>query len=269
MKTLITIDWDFFCPEKPEWDLGHQESLMFLKMLWGGRIGLLNEMKTDGNELIFWDWIRKKVNIDRAPMFVSDSHCFAYNLLKGVDRVISFDAHHDCWEGDSLGVDKSERGVFCHNWLREWLGGSRRRKATWVAPIWLGEDCPLPEGVERLEKKIWSQFTDLDIEGSVVVHVCRSGCWVPPWLDKAFLAFLKRSGRGLERMAVQQVGDWNPLAERWTEKDFQEILAQEENIKRVCDGMKKCHSPALRQPQIRTGEMSSRNFLDYKVEQKV
>lgn len=258
MKTLITIDFDFYMPENPEWDIGHQESLVFLKMVWGTRIGLMDKMKTDGSERIFWDWLKKRVDIGKAPMFVSDSHCCAYNLLRGVNRVISFDAHHDCWECDSLGVDKSAHGIYCHNWLREWLEGSRSRKAVWVAPRWLDKECGVPRGVDKLEKRVWSQFTDLGVEGSVIVHVCRSGCWVPPWLDKAFLGFLTASGRGFERMTVQQGGEWNPLAERWSEKDLRDVLEQEAEIQQV-----------FKKSGMVTGTISSRNFLDYKVEQKV
>jgi hypothetical protein len=258
MKTLITIDFDFFMPEDPALDIGHQESLAFLKMLWASRIGLMDKLSLDGKELVFWDWLKKRVDVSKAPMFVSDSHCYAYNLLKDVNGVISFDAHHDCWEGDSLGVDKSEKGIYCHNWLRAWLEGSKKRQAVWVATVWLDKECGVPEGIGRLERRVWSQFTDLGIEGSVIVHICRSGCWVPPWLDKAFLGFLRASGRGFERMVVLQDGEWSPLAERWSEKDLQDALAQEAKIQQ-----------AFKKMGMAIGTISSRNFLNYKVEQRV
>ena len=53
VKTLLTIDFDMFVPEKPEWDIGHNESRIYLKMLWGTRVYLMDLMKTDGNEVVF------------------------------------------------------------------------------------------------------------------------------------------------------------------------------------------------------------------------
>jgi hypothetical protein len=210
VKTLITIDFDFYVPERPEWDLGHSESLLFLKMLWASRAGLIDEMKTDGNEKTFWKWLGGQVNLKKnVPFYVSDSHCFAYALLDDVDRVITFDAHHDCWAD-------SAKGVYCHNWLRVWLEGGKGRKAMWVKPGWLGAECTLPEDMaKKVKVETYTEGLDLGLEGSTIVHICRSGCWVPPWLDKAFLGFLRASGRGLGDMTVQQDGEWNPMAERW------------------------------------------------------
>lgn len=228
MKTLVSIDFDMFVPEKPEWDFGHRESLMYLKMLWATRVGLINEMKTTGSEIEFWEQF-KDVKF-RMPTWVSDSHSYAYTLLAGVSRVVLFDAHHDCWEGDSLGVDKEDQGVYCHNWLRVWLEGGKGRKAVWVKPGWQ-DACTLPKDMKkRVEVVTYSKGMDLGLQGSVGLHVCRSGCWVPPWLDKAFLAFVGASARGLEGIRVLQNGEWNPMTERWSKKDLDNALVAEAQI---------------------------------------
>jgi hypothetical protein len=57
-------------------------------------------------------------------------------------------------------------------------------------------------------------------------------------------------------MAVLQDGEWNPLAERWTEKDLQDVLAQEAKVQQALNKM-------------RIGTINSSNFLNCKVEQKV
>jgi hypothetical protein len=225
IKTLVSIDFDFFVPELPEWDFGHRESLMFLKMLWASRVSLINKMKTDGNEVGFWEQF-KNVKFDYFK-WVSDSHSHAYNLLNGVSRVVMFDAHHDCWEADSLGIDKKDKNVYCDNWLRAWLEGGKGRNALWVKPGWQ-DACDLPKDMAKRVKVVtYSKGLDLVLEGSVELHICRSGCWVPPWLDKAFLAFLKASKKGLKDVRVLQDGEWNPIAERWSEKELEKIKAGE------------------------------------------
>lgn len=246
MKTLLTVDFDFFVPERPEWDFGHQESLLYLNVLWGSRFGYIDDMKTDGNEVGFW----QAMDIEPTqPVWVSDSHIYAYNLTQGVNRVVLFDAHHDCWHGDSLGVDKTDRSIYCHNWLREWLRKGKKRTALWVRPEWQ-EACVLPEDMKgRVDVEVWRKGLDLGLGGPVVTHICRSGCWVPPWLDKSFTGFV---GDLTSRPCVMQEGDWNPMKERWTEDDFASFR---ENDRKFQEMRVKCIL------------MNSRNFLNCKVEQ--
>jgi hypothetical protein len=256
MKTLLTVDFDFFVPEKPEWDFGHQESLLFLKMLWTSRMGMLDKMRTDGNEHGFWQQFAG-VKFT-GPTWVSDSHSYAYSLLKGVSRVVLFDAHHDCWEGDSLGVDKSERRIMCHNWLREWLMGGKNRKVTWVKPAWQ-DACTLPKDMKGKVKVItYSKGMELGLEGSVAAHICRSGCWVPPWLDKAFLAFVDGFVTTLSRgiPIPMQDGEWNALKERWTEKDLQAAIEYEKTVRK-------------QMKEMTIGTINAGSFLNCKVEQGV
>ena len=196
---------------------------------------------------------------------MSDSHCFAHSLLDGVDRVISFDAHHDCWDIDN----NSKNEVFCDNWLRHWIKAKKKNKAVWVRPDWLDKDAlTLPSDLKsRVEVMNYSKVGNLGLEGSVIVHVCRSGCWVPPWLDKAFLGFLKASGRPVEHMSVLQDGEWNPMVERWSEDKLKQVIAEEENIKRMRDEMMRVRSPALyRSEVVKIGTMKSSDFVNGKVE---
>ena len=253
VKTLVTVDWDFFVNERPEWDMGHRENLLFLKMLWSTRGGLVDKMVTSGDEDGFWSRLREELAVSGKgrllePLWVSDSHCYAYSLLEGVSRVVLFDAHHDCWTGEN-------GQVMCDNWLRTWLKGSSRRKATWVRPPWLNAKvCRLPEDMEgRVEAVTYGKGMELALEGLVAVHACRSGCWTPPWLDKAFLGFLEGFGNGLEGCCRLQEGEWDPMAERWTEKDLAEALDGEAKVRSMVAGM-------------RTGSVPSGNFLNARVE---
>jgi hypothetical protein len=106
-----------------------------------------------------------------------------------------------------------------------------------------------------VEVVTWHKGLDLGLKGSVVTHICRSGCWVPPWLDKAFLGFVEASTGSLRKAIPMQDGDWNPLKERWTAQDFENQL---ENEKKVQEIMK-----------TKLISVNSEKFLNCKVEQQV
>lgn len=248
VKTLLTVDWDYFVPEDPLYDLGHSESLAFLDMMWRSRFGLMDKITTNGAEKGFWKALGT-FGKGTALTYVSDSHMYAYGLLSGIDHVLIVDAHHDCWHEDSLGVEKDEGRVYCHNWLRVWLSKSRKRSATWLVPAWSDGRFSLPEDMKGRVEVIRSieKWGDKPIDR---VHVCRSGCWTPPWLDRKFIEFVEDRGGMPIR---QQEGPWDPLKERWTEEDLAEVRTRETTLQAALKGMK-------------VGIMSSFLFQEAKVE---
>ena len=219
MRTLISIDWDFHVPEDLFWDLGHRENLFFLHMVWSLRMGLYAKIKTSGTEKNLWDWLRARVNLDGRMLAVSDSHASAYSLAEDVDHVTLIDAHHDCWVG------QDSKGIYCDNWLRQWLKGDKKRRILWVMPRWQTKAFELPHDVkQRIDVVEFSEDLKLSGTSSRFVHVARSGCWTPPWLDDAFLDFLKGFGRPLKEALVMQDGDWNPLKRRWDKETLERSL---------------------------------------------
>jgi len=219
LKTLLTIDWDYFVPENPEFDLGHAEAPIFLDMMWRGRFGLLDHIRANGAEKGFWDSLGASLN-GAGPTYVSDSHMYAYSLLSGIDHVLLVDAHHDCWQEDSLGIDQGEGKIYCHNWLRVWLSKGKQRRVTWVRPEWSKGGFEVPKDLKR-------RISVADkVEGKIDrVHVCRSGCWTPPWLDGQFIEFVEN--RKVLSVNLQRELPWNPMAERWTEEDVQDLRYRE------------------------------------------
>ena len=143
----------------------------------------------------------------------------------------------------------------CDNWLRAWLKGSKRRKATWVRPGWLGNGiCDLPEDMAgRVDVVDWREGLDLGLGGAVGAHVCRSGCWTPPWLDGAFLGFLEGFGGGPGAACPMQDGEWNPLRKRWDENELAEAVANAAQMRAVTGRMA-------------AGSVPSGSFADAKVE---
>ena len=72
-KLLVTIDWDYWVPEKLEWDMGHRESQFFLEAIWAFRGQLIEHMKTTGEELAFWDHLRSKLHLEIESAVITES----------------------------------------------------------------------------------------------------------------------------------------------------------------------------------------------------
>lgn len=221
---MLSVDWDYFIPEKPEWDFGHNETILHLNVIWGSRMFLFDHMRTTGEEKTFWD--RCGINAD-TPMFVSDSHCYVHDFLDDCDNVVLVDAHHDCWKADSLGSNEDSEYVYCHNWLRIWLKGKKNRKATWVCSDWAYDQFELPKDMTKRVKKVRELpvLKDLNVKR---IHVCRSGCWTPPWLDKEFIEFVNCRGKPT---AILQNDEWNPMCERWSDNDLKFYQEQERELR--------------------------------------
>ena len=215
MKTLLTVDWDFFVPIDPMYDLAHQEAPIFLNLLWQARQGLRNFIKTNGIQEGFWNRLGG-IAEGAGPTWVSDSHLFAHSLLSGIDHVILVDAHHDCWNQAKKGQ------VECSDWLRVWLQGGKRRKATWVSPDWSKDHFSVPKDLcDKLTRVSWGD--SWGVKHIDRVHVCRSGCWTPPWLDGEFIKFVQDRGSRVNQM---QVGEWDPMRERWSKDEMEASLEQ-------------------------------------------
>ena len=218
MSRLLSIDFDYFVPEDPLHDMGHCESLMFLSFVWGTRIGLLDKIKTTGDEKTFWS----RVNCTQLhSAFVSETHLDAYTVLesfKDIDEVVNVDAHHDCWplSGDNVG---------CDTWGTAWLNRRRKNKFTWIRPE--HEVTGLGSIASPAQPRVHSTYGDEMAAHDLLqmpfdyLFICRSGCWVPPWLDEQWLRFIKEPG--LRLMSLRDP-PWDGLSCRWVKEDMETAL---------------------------------------------
>jgi hypothetical protein len=213
-STVLSIDWDFFIPEDPVWDIGHNESLMYLKMLWMHRIYLKDKIKTNGLLKNFW---KKPLFKGKNPLlFVSDSHAFVQTVIStmGAKRVVLLDAHHDCWP------KTDGKNIYCHDWGTHFRdqGGD----LTWVYPEdRFHKDMSVWNKPKNLKAIPSSKMTEVD--NVIAIHICRSGCWTPPWLDKKFRSFVRHAEKVTTHKAFSlQHGEWDPMKERFTKNDWKQ-----------------------------------------------
>lgn len=194
MKNLLVVDWDYFfkVPQHPDpdwslYDWGHKETPFFIGPVWVIRAATFMGAKgavptTTGEERDFWSKFKFSPT---ARIYVSDSNSYSASqvLRQDTSRVVLFDAHHDSGYGGGR-VNYRKGIVTCDNWMMHYSKAHR----TVVFPDWLNRDMwGTPEQSIYMATTKDYDFTRHTFDA---VHVCRSGAWVPPWLDQDFITFV-------------------------------------------------------------------------------
>ena len=209
MTKLLVIDYDFFFENKlmsfdkdkdpdPEWQLydwGHAENRFMIEMVWQTRASgfLRNGLELPGltgEQHNFWN----RFDIDEnAICYIAESNSNAVSpvVAEGVDEIWLYDAHHDCgYRGEDEEELLSEGLFSCENWLMYYASQFidcevHQRYPSWY-PNALTTDMQPALEIDR-------QVDHADNRPDVTfdrVFVCRSGAWVPPWLDHDFFSFV-------------------------------------------------------------------------------
>jgi|MudIll2142460700_1097286.scaffolds.fasta_scaffold00022_5 hypothetical protein len=246
----ISVDFDYFVPEDVNLDMQHQESLFYLRTIWDLRGAfLLDALKVSDEEPTFWEKLQPLTKNFNDVVTVSDSHVYALRdpQLITCDTILLFDRHHDCWPITK--TQKCLREWYCHTWGRAWLEAGKYRRIVWVTPE--GQDPNdykdsrgglghqlrvLPRN--KFDPVKFAQRHTLD-----AVHICRSGCWVPPWLDDRFIKFVRRFNREpghreRDLRVLQIEADWHPMMPRWDDPaaHIRGLRRLDENFKALREG---------------------------------
>lgn len=206
MKRILSVDWDFFFPvpnADPEvwqmYDWGHREgSDFFLNTMWYLRASAFKRAGMElpglsGEQEHFWE----RFNLDNAPpLYYADSHKHIAELFFPECEIVNYDAHHDAGYGRPLAGDS----VQCDDWAHYAVENLSCKVKT-VYPSWkktvkcLQEASPDCKQVKRAIDKGKKDPKQFD-----AVFVCRSGSWVPNWLDNDFEKFLEKAGLEAEEL---------------------------------------------------------------------
>ena len=206
MKNVLSVDFDYWVPEDPMLDWGHQEKGIFLEMIWISRAASLIANDHDPKQISKIDEAPSPIDfagflVDEKGyalgenFAVAESHESAYHYFENEKNmhVIHVDAHHDM--GYTL------KKVNCDNWLQHLIDEGKVKKVSMIYPKWrlqknMHWDMDMPDEVKsRIEDwkakgiDISVKFGLNELPANVIlnkVFVCRSGCWVPPWLDDDF-----------------------------------------------------------------------------------
>lgn len=234
----ISVDWDYFVPEDYMMDMQHQESVFYQTIIWELRCGhLYPHLRTSGEEKDFWKKLEPLTKEFQRRVSVSDSHVYILmdeRFKYACDTIILFDRHPDCWQ--PYADDRRNDVWHCHTWVRGWLAGDRSRHLIWVYPDYQdsADYAHACKGVRRfrsLPRKDFdpAEYTNSDLSA---VHVCRSGCWTPPWTDQAFVDFVSAFGRNVRLFQTET--PWNAMAPRWTPQEIEtKVAAMRETDKKL------------------------------------
>lgn len=236
-KIWLSIDFDYFVREDPSWDFGHGESAMYMDFLWAIRAGSCLARGMDLREETsprkyavptpreFWEKIAG-LGFDFSGVkqaSVADSHMYGFLAFdrrpQERTRIVHFDAHHDLGYRSIQKIRKiiQQERADCSDWLFHTIR-SRKVQTSLVYPTWKGAKewdllCDTWQASKGRDKalyssalrfvhgNVWSETYVESLIGKVErVFICRSGAWVPPWLDGEFIRFVA----GLEKVAGVQ-----------------------------------------------------------------
>ncbi|WP_243093897.1 hypothetical protein [Thermus thalpophilus] len=188
---LLVVDFDYFFPvpqdpRHPEAHLyawAHFETPYYLQEAWEARALAFLLRGLPLPQAQGWKGFWERFNFTSgARLFYADSNALAFHprVREGVEEVVLFDAHHDAGYR-LLGEEPA-----CDDWMVFYARAGARLAVYY--PPWRNPSLE-PEPQVPLARA-------LDPGGKVAgvfhrVFLCRSGAWVPPWVDPSFFAFLE------------------------------------------------------------------------------
>lgn len=201
MGVLLSVDWDFFADMSGEndpkliymYDWGHSEAhhSELLNILWVSRAAGFTHFgldlpTTSGEEDTFWS--RFKFS-DKCELFIAESHMNAANVdvYSGINKVLNYDAHHDCGYNNENNIAETMR-VACEDWLLlyDMIGADIEV----VYPRWRSYALEAePKPPIDVDRRVDDGLLVEDVIDRI--YICRSGSWVPPWLDDKWEQFVK------------------------------------------------------------------------------
>lgn len=217
-KCLLSIDWDYFICSQQEVRWSYIENKKNLINQWYKRYiqskmqgkDIKKSFKLSKDLNTFWEQIKKHFQFTKdTKAYVSDSHALSYDIARnnGCNVVYLLDAHADLGYGNLSSLSFE---VNCANWLGKLLENNYIKEANIIYSPYTSEK---PDYFKQLNSKFsirYPALNDLDtgIEVSAV-HICRSGAWTPPWLDRKFNQFVEALGIPYKTIALPE-RKWDP-----------------------------------------------------------
>ena len=202
-KCLLSIDWDYFIYTQTNWG-SYIENNRSLIDFWYKRY---LQAKARGEDIQkafqlsseldgFWTKIKKCFKfVKDIKTYVSDSHALSYKIAKenNCRAVYLFDSHADLGYG---GLSSFNFEVNCSNWLGKLLKEKIIEEAWIIYSPYTSEKPDYFKAINSLYQVRYGSFADMAGKaiGVSAIHLCRSGAWVPPWLDEKFNRFIAALG---------------------------------------------------------------------------
>lgn len=197
-RCLLSVDWDYFIYTRNPWG-SYIENNRSLMDFWYKRY---IQAKARGEDIqkafrlsatvdAFWANIKRCFQwMNHIKTYVSDSHALSYDIAKEnhCTSVYLFDAHADLGYG---GLSSLQFEVNCSNWLGKLLKDGHIKKANIIYSPYTIEKPEHFKQINSIYDVRYCSFNTIDKDITVTaIHICRSGAWTPPWMDKQFNQFI-------------------------------------------------------------------------------
>lgn len=217
-NSLLSIDWDYFISLDNENCVSSIENKRTMIDLWYKRYlklkaqgkNIQNRFQLSSEVNKFWEKMKEIFEFDsHMTVFVSDSHALSYKIAQdnNCDEVYLFDAHSDLGYG---GISSLEFEVNCANWLGKLLKNKKVDEAHIIYGPFTAEK---PENFQQMNDLYhieYPKINELHTKNKIsAIHICRSGAWTPPWLDKKFAEFIYKMGIPYKVIECP-IRNWNP-----------------------------------------------------------
>ena len=239
MSNLLVVDFDYFFKNSMEaldtddpafwlYDWGHQEGSALHENLWPLRAAQFLQHDFALPQVDVPDNWWNRFNIaEHATVEVSDSNM--YSGVAGGDQefehVWLYDAHHDLYRiktREQLRDWANEGQVTCEDWMfAHWIRGA---KLHWRWPRWhkagksMRATIPKWVGADARRDDMGKLDSRMEFD---TISICRSGSWVPPWCDEAFIKFY--SSAPAEIALVDEYKDVS-VPRPWSDDEVQRII---------------------------------------------
>lgn len=208
----LSVDWDFFQEERPEWDWSHRENALYMGVAWVFRAFYLGEDirgTTSPNKHFpiaegFWELLKGQKAFE--CLGIANTHAAAlphFHHIAKMDgtphEIWNFDAHHDLGYNSIETLRKwAKEGVAeAGSWLYVLMKQHKKLKSRIIYPTW--KDVSLEPRVwtedkdvkKRVSIELASSFDfdqDVNITG---IFIAKSEAWSPPWNDGYFEQFIE------------------------------------------------------------------------------
>lgn len=269
MNVWLSIDFDYFVREMPDWDWSHGEASFFTgtdiwyireaQMLASG-VDLRAETDPDKHAepkpLDFFKRLHDLgFNFARTPLYVADSHAFGYPVFSNAratktQHIVHIDAHHDLgYKVELVAQHLHTEEADCGDWLLMTLLKKRKVRPHIIYPKWKGlyewehswgrmaDRSSYARKVLRIARVadplVWDDAAVAELAGKVnCIFICRSDSWVPPWLDQLFIDFVNSASEltgAVPLNVFQRHEKFDPLKKR--EYSHAQVLAMSKSFK--------------------------------------
>lgn len=234
---VLSLDFDFWVRDDPNYDFGHNEDLRINHILWSIRASQFLARGKDIEKIVriepseispqnfYTHLVKKHVDITESEILSTDSHARIVDFLKSHKKInlVHIDAHHD------FGYSDQQDRINCGNWVQFLVNQKKISKIHLIYPKWRDGyllDFDLnPEVKLRIEE--WRKKYKIPVTISFGLEnlnpfkvnkffMCRSGAWVPPWLDLHFFNILSKCSAhckktfSLQNLEVRTI-DWENI----------------------------------------------------------